>query len=162
MFRCRDEPVHTQSRCVNGSSIRQWIDKSGWQRKMHTETSPLGRVIRSGLVPLNFQRDKSVHSAPFAYIGRERLGRKNGSRPFFVRHIRVPPPTHIYVPNHKNKQVRHKCTCFCLSSFYAVIIIVVISFSLPCDEVHKEIPYGSSISSNLLLHPILLFKCLLL
>ena len=83
MFRCRDEPVNTQSRCVNGSSIRQWIDKSGWQRKMHTETSPLGRVIRSGLIPLNFQRDKSVHSAPFAYIGRERLGCKNGSRPFF-------------------------------------------------------------------------------
>lgn len=50
---------------------------------MHTETSPLGRVIRSGLIPLNFQRDKSVHSAPFAYIGRERLGCKNGSRPFF-------------------------------------------------------------------------------
>ena len=42
---------------------------------MHTETSPLGRVIRSGLIPLNFQRDKSVHSAPFAYIGRERLGK---------------------------------------------------------------------------------------
>ena len=101
MFRCRDEPVNTQSRCVNGSSIRQWIDKSGWQRKMHTETSPLGRVIRSGLIPLNFQRDKSVHSAPFAYIGRERLGCKNGSRPFFVRHIRVPPPTHIYVPKGK-------------------------------------------------------------
>ena len=83
------------------SSIRQWIDKSGWQRKMHTETSPLGRVIRSGLIPLNFQRDKSVHSAPFAYIGRERLGCKNGSRPFFVRRIRVPPPTHIYVPKGK-------------------------------------------------------------
>lgn len=159
MFRCRDEPVNTQSRCVNGSSIRQWIDKSGWQRKMHTETSPLGRVIRSGLIPLNFQRDKSVHSAPFAYIGRERLGCKNGSRPFFVRHIRVPPPTHIYVPKQKNKQVRRKRTCFWLFSF---VVFYVIPFPLPGDEVHKEIPYASSISSNLLLHPFLLFLCLLL
>lgn len=124
MFRCRDEPVNTQSRCVNGSSIRQWIDKSGWQRKMHTETSPLGRVIRSGLIPLNFQRDKSVHSAPFAYIGRERLGCKNGPRPFFVRRIRVPPPTHIYVP--KGKGHGKSIPCPYLLTFPIVIILFVV------------------------------------
>ena len=96
---------------------------------MHTETSPLGRVICSGLIPLNFQRDKSVHSAPFAYIGRECLGCKNGSRPFFVRRIRVPPPTHIYVPKGKGHGIDFPCPYLLTLPVIIILLVVVLSFT---------------------------------